>query len=161
MSKPTNLSEVLVAELQDLYSAETQLIDALPKMAKAASDPHLQKGFLEHLEQTKGHAQRLEKAAAILDASADGSTCKAMRGLITEGGEKAKLPEGSARDTSLICIAQKVEHYEISGYTSVRNFALLLGHADVAKLLKATLDEEVATDKKLASLASKINPKAE
>jgi ferritin-like metal-binding protein YciE len=161
MSKPKNLSEVLVAELRDLYSAETQLIKALPKMAEAATDPKLKKGFLEHLEQTKGHAQRLEQAAELLGTTADGETCKAMKGLVAEGAEKMRLPEGSARDSSLIVAAQKVEHYEISGYSSVRNFALLLGHDDVAKLFKATLEEESATDKKLAALAATINPQAE
>lgn len=161
MSKPKNLNEVLIAELKDLYSAETQLIKALPKMADAASDIRLKKGFLAHLEQTKGHARRLEEAAEILGTTASGETCKAMKGLVAEGGEKIKLPEGSVRDSSLIVAAQKVEHYEISGYTSVRNFALLLGHDDVAKLFKATLDEEAATDRKLAGFAAEINPQAE
>lgn len=161
MYKPKNLSEILIAELKDLYSAETQLIEALPKMAAAADDPILKKGFREHWEQTRGHARRLEQAAKILGATPGGETCQAMQSLLAEGSEKITLPAGSVRDSSLICAAQKVEHYEISGYTSARNFAFLLGRADVAKLFRATLDEELAADKKLAGLAAHINPEAE
>jgi ferritin-like metal-binding protein YciE len=161
MCKPKNLSEVLIAEIKDLYSAEIQLIEALPKMAEAADDPILKKGFREHGEQTRGQARRLEQAAEILGAIPGGETCQAMQGLLAECSERITLPAGSVRNSSLICAAQRVEHYEIAGYTSVRNFAFLLGHEDVAKLFKATLGEELAADKKLAGLAAHINPEAE
>ena len=157
MSKLKTLHDLLVAEVKDLYSAETQLLKALPKMAKAASEPTLKEGFKKHLEQTEGHVQRLEKAAQLLDATPRGKTCKAMKGLIEEGAETIEeegLP--SLKDLALITAAQKVEHYEISGYGSVRTLSRALDLPDVTALFEATLQEEGDTDKTLTKLAEKI-----
>ncbi|HWL16576.1 MAG TPA: ferritin-like domain-containing protein [Opitutus sp.] len=164
MSKSTTLQELLIEELQDLYSAETQLTKALPKMAKAASDEKLRTGFEEHLDQTHEHIARLDRAMEILEASPKGKTCKAMKGLIAESEEKIKEDASDAvRDAALIGAAQKVEHYEIAGYGTVRTYAELLGEDEVVELLQETLDEEAETDRKLTQLASSLNlkPKAE
>ena len=164
MSKSTTLQELLIEELQDLYSAETQLTKALPKMAKAASDEKLRTGFEEHLDQTHEHIARLDRAMEILEASPKGKTCKAMKGLIAESEEKIKEDASDAvRDAALIGAAQKVEHYEIAGYGTVRTYAELLGEEEVVELLQETLDEEAETDRKLTQLASSLNlkPKAE
>jgi len=157
MSKLKTLQDLLVAEVKDLYSAETQLLKALPKMAKAASEPTLKEGFKKHLEQTEGHVQRLEKVAQLLDATPRGKTCKAMKGLIEEGAETIEeegLP--SLKDLALITAAQKVEHYEISGYGSVRALSEALDLPEVTALFEATLKEEGDTDKTLTKLAEKI-----
>jgi len=157
MSKLKTLQDLLIAEVKDLYSAETQLLKALPKMAKAASEPALKEGFKKHLEQTEGHVQRLEKAAELLDATPRGKTCKAMKGLIEEGSETIEeegLP--SLKDLALITAAQKVEHYEISGYGSVRALSEALDLPEVTALFEATLQEEGDTDKTLTKLAEKI-----
>jgi ferritin-like metal-binding protein YciE len=161
MSKLTSLEVLLVQEIKDLYSAETQLVKALPKMAKAASDPDLKKGFEGHLEETKGHVERLEEIAKLLDASPKGKVCKAMKGLVEEGGETIEEDgDPTIKDLALITAAQKVEHYEISGYGSARALAEALGLDDVVDLLQATLDEEGNTDKKLTSIAEKLIPTA-
>jgi ferritin-like metal-binding protein YciE len=152
--KLESLQDLLVAELKDLYSAENQLVKALPKMAKAASNEKLRDGFLEHLEQTKGHVERLEQACEELEVSPKGKKCAAMEGLIEEGSELLKEDATPAvLDAALIAAAQKVEHYEIASYGSARTFAKVLGLDNVAKLLQQTLDEEGATDKKLTKLA--------
>jgi len=157
MSKLTSLHVLLVQEIKDLYSAENQLLKALPKMAKAASNPDLKAGFTTHLEQTKGHVQRLEEVADLLEASPKGKVCKAMKGLIEEGAETIEdSGEPALKDLALIVAAQKVEHYEISGYGSVRAMAEALGLKDVAKLLKTTEDEEGATDKLLTKTAASL-----
>jgi Uncharacterized protein conserved in bacteria len=162
MSKTATLHELLVEELQDLYNAETQLTKALPKMAKAANDESLKAGFEEHLDQTHEHIARLERAMELLDAPAKGKTCKAMKGLIAEGEEKIKEDASpSVRDAALIGAAQKVEHYEIAGYGTVRTYAELLGEEEVVSLLQQTLDEEAETDRKLTQLASSLNLKAD
>src|SRR5476649_2684239 len=128
MPKINTLHDVYVEQLRDLYSAENQLIKALPKMAKAAQDETLKKGFEEHLKQTKGHAARLEEIFQGLDEKPTGKKCKAMEGLIEEGaetiGEKASP---AAKDAMLIAAAQRVEHYEIAGYGTVKTYANLLG----------------------------------
>lgn len=161
MSKTTNLEDLLIEELQDLYSAETQLTKALPKMAKAASDENLKAGFDKHLEQTREHVARLERAMELLEASPKGKTCKAMKGLIAEGEEKIDEDASDAvRDAALIGAAQKVEHYEIAGYGTVRTYAELLGEDEVVELLQETLDEEAETDRQLTQLASSLNLKA-
>ena len=161
MPKLTTLNVLLVQEIKDLYNAENQLVKALPKMAKAASSPDLQKAFATHLEQTKGHVERLEQVAGILAVSPKGKVCKAMQGLIEEGSETIdEEGEGSVKDLALITAAQKVEHYEISGYGSVRALAQALGLSDVVKLLQATLDEEGDTDKNLTVLAETLIPTA-
>jgi ferritin-like metal-binding protein YciE len=158
MSTITTLEELFVEQLQDLHSAETQLIKALPAMAKAAHAPALTAGFEAHFEQTKEHAVRLEQILEELGEKATGKKCKAMEGLIKEGkdtiSEKAS-PE--VKDVGLIAAAQRVEHYEIAGYGCVRTYAKILGHKEAAKTLQTTLDEEAATDKKLTAAAEKLN----
>ena len=162
MSKITNLRDVYVEQLKDLYSAETQLIKALPKMAKAASSPELAQGFEEHLEQTKGHANRLEQIFKKLEEKPTGKKCKAMEGLIKEGAETIEEDASdAARDALLIAAAQRVEHYEIAGYGSVKTYADLLGEDEAVGLLAETLQEEKDTDEKLTEAAESINAEAE
>jgi ferritin-like metal-binding protein YciE len=161
MSKITNLKDVYIEQLKDLYSAETQLTKALPKMAKAAHSPELAAGFEEHLEQTKGHAARLEKIFEALDEKPTGKKCKAMEGLVKEGAEAiSEDASPAARDALLIAAAQRVEHYEIAGYGSVKTFAKILGEDEAAELLEETLGEEVETDEKLTKAAESINAEA-
>jgi ferritin-like metal-binding protein YciE len=155
------LKELYIDELKDLYSAETQLVKALPKMAKAASSDELRQGFEEHLEQTKGHVERLEKVFKVLGASPKGKTCKGMQGLIEEGSEVIEEDfEASLMDAALIGAAQRVEHYEIAAYGTVCAFAKELGESDQASLLNETLEEEKETDQKLTDLSREINTKA-
>ena len=157
MAKLNTLQDLLIHSIKDLYSAETQLLKALPKMAKASLDEDLKNGFLAHLEETKIHVTRLEEAAELLGASPRGVSCKAMKGLVEEGADTIQEEaEPSIKDLALIAAAQKVEHYEISGYGSARALAEAIGNNQVAKLLKITEDEEGATDKKLTSAAEKI-----
>jgi ferritin-like metal-binding protein YciE len=160
--KLRTLDDLLQYELKDLYSAENQLVKALPKMAKAASHDSLRAGFEEHLEQTKGHVQRLDKIADLLDVKLAGHKCKAMEGLIAEGGELiSEDAEESVRDAGLIGAAQRVEHYEMAGYGTAACLARHLGNEKVACLLEETLQEEKATDAKLTELAeSSINADA-
>jgi len=161
MSKIKTTRDLLIHELKDLYSAETQLIKALPKMAKAATDEDLKEGFTSHLEETKGHVERLEKIAEIMEFTPRGVTCKAMKGLIEEGGETIEEDaEPTLKDLALITAAQKVEHYEISGYGSVRALSEALGLTDVTELLQATIEEEGAGDKTLGSVAKSLLKKA-
>ena len=156
-----NLAELLVEELKDLYSAENQLVKALPKMAKAATSPELKKGFEKHLEETRGHVERLDKACQILESSPKGSKCMAMEGLIEEGKEIIEdHDDAETLDAALICAAQKVEHYEIASYGTVKRWAELLELNDVVKLLDQTLKEEKATDEKLSQVAEGINVEA-
>jgi ferritin-like metal-binding protein YciE len=155
------LKELYIDELKDLYSAETQLVKALPKMAKAASSEELRQGFEEHLEQTKGHVERLERVFKVLGESPKGKTCKGMQGLIEEGSEVIEDDfEGSLMDAALIGAAQRVEHYEIAAYGTVCAFAQELGESDQASLLNETLEEEKETDQKLTDLSREINTKA-
>jgi len=155
-----SLDKLLVDELKDLYSAEKQITRALPKMAKAASSSDLRTAFETHLKETEGQIQRLDRVFEILGKSASGKTCKAMKGLIEEGSEVMEQTEGEARDAAMISAAQKVEHYEMAGYGSVRTWAETLGQNEIANLLQQTLDEEGETNKKLTSIASKINKQA-
>jgi len=151
------LKDLYIHELKDLHSAEKQLTKALPKMAKAASNEQLAKGFKEHLEQTEEHVNRLEKILESLDQSTRGQKCKGMEGLIEEGSEMIEEDaEDEVRDAGLIAAAQRVEHYEIAGYGCVRTYAELLGDTKGAELLQQTLDEEGATDKKLTELAKTL-----
>lgn len=161
--KENALRELYIDELRDIYSAENQLIKALPKMAKAATSKDLRAGFEEHLRQTEGHVQRLEKIFKNLDEKASGKKCKGMQGLIEEGKEMIEEEnlEREALDAGLISAAQRVEHYEIAAYGCVRTYANLLGEDDAAKLLEETLQEEKETDQKLTGLAEKINVEAE
>lgn len=149
-----NLQELFIHELKDLYSAEKQLIEALPKMAQAASTPELKRGFEAHLEQTKTHAQRIEQIFDEFGRKPGGVKCKGMEGLIKEGQEVIKEDADPAvKDAALIAAAQRVEHYEMAGYGTARTFAKHLGNNTAAQLLQQTLDEEGATDKQLTMLA--------
>jgi ferritin-like metal-binding protein YciE len=145
---------LLLHELKDLYSAENQLVKALPKMAKAATNEQLKAGFEEHLEQTMGHVERLIEIGEILGKKLTGHKCKAMEGLVEEGSELiSEDADDAIRDAGLIGAAQRVEHYEIAGYGTARTLAQHLGHEDIAELLEQTLDEEKETDEKLTELA--------
>lgn len=157
--KLQSLTDLYIHQLKDLYSAEKQLIKALPKMAKAATNEQLRAGFEQHLEETKEHANRLQRLLESHNQSTRGPKCKAMEGLIEEGAELIEEEaDPEVLDAGLICAAQKVEHYEIAGYGSVRAFAKLIGDKEGMKILQQTLDEEGATDQKLSDLAlSEIN----
>jgi ferritin-like metal-binding protein YciE len=156
------LEKLYISELRDLYRAENQLLKALPKMAKGASSPELKDAFEKHLKQTKGHVERLEQLFEQLDESPKGKTCHGMKGLIEEGSEILKEDgEDSVLDAGIIVAAQKVEHYEIASYGSVRTFANLLGKDEAARLLQSTLDEESEANEVLNQLAEGIvNPEA-
>ena len=160
--KENALKELYIDELRDIYSAENQLTKALPKMAKAATSDELQAGFEEHLEQTKGHVQRLEQIFSQLGEKPTGKKCKGMEGLVEEGKEMIEEEdlEGEARDAGLISAAQRVEHYEIAAYGCVRTYANLLGETEAEDLLQQTLQEEKDTDQKLTKLAETINVEA-
>src|SRR5271167_977521 len=152
------LKDLYIDELKDIYSAETQLVKALPKMAKAAASDELRDGFEEHLQQTKGHVSRLEQIFADLDEKPTGKKCMGMEGLIKEGGEAAEEDyEGEAKDAALIGAAQRVEHYEIAAYGTVRAMAEKLGEDNAVKLLSQTLQEEKDTDVKLSDLADEMS----
>jgi ferritin-like metal-binding protein YciE len=142
------LKELYIDELRDIYNAQ---------MAKAATSEDLRAGFEEHLEQTKGHVQRLEQIFAELEEKPTGKKCKGMEGLVKEGKEMIDEQEGEVLDAALISAAQRVEHYEIAAYGCVRTYANLLGETAAAELLNQTLEEEKETDKKLTALAEKIN----
>jgi ferritin-like metal-binding protein YciE len=158
---PEGLKELYIDELKDLYSAENQLVKAIPKMAKAAASQELRKGFEEHLEQTKGHVQRLEEIFQALGESPKGKKCRGMEGLVEEGAEVIEEDfEGSLTDAALIGAAQRVEHYEIAAYGTVCAFAEELGQTEQLSLLNETLEEEKETDEKLTQLAEQINAQA-
>lgn len=160
--KMASLMELYVDQLTDLYSAERQLIKALPTMAKAATAPALRQGFEKHLEETKEQVVRLETIFDALGKRPKAKVCKGMEGLVKEGREAIDDEMTSeVRDAALIATAQRVEHYEIAGYGCVRTYAELLGESKAAKLLQATLDEEGKTDHALTKLAEKINVEAE
>jgi ferritin-like metal-binding protein YciE len=160
--KLKTLEDLFHHELKDLYSAENQLVKALPKMAKAATNEELKAGFEEHLEQTKQHVERLNEIAEQLGKKLTGHKCKAMEGLVEEGAELiSEDAEDSVRDAGLIGAAQRVEHYEMAGYGTARALANQLGHEDLAELLGQTLEEEKETDRKLTELAeSSVNANA-
>ena len=156
-----SLKKLYVDELKDLYSAENQLIKALPKMAKAASSDELRAGFEKHLEQTRGHVQRLEEIFQSLDESPKGKKCVGMEGLVKEGSEVMEGDfEDAVLDAGLIGAARRVEHYEMAAYGAVCEFAHVLGQTRHASLLEKTLAEEKQTDDKLAELAKEINAQA-
>lgn len=154
------LKELFIDELKDIYSAENQLIKALPKMAKAATSDDLRAGFEEHLEQTKEHARRIEEICAELGEKPTGKKCVGMEGLIGEGKEMMDEFEDDVLDAAMISAAQRVEHYEIAAYGTVRTYAELLGHDRAVELLEKTLEEEKETDQKLTELAGAINVEA-
>jgi len=157
MAKLETLRDLYIEELRDLYNAETQITKALPKMAKAATSPELKTAFETHLKETEGQIERLETIFEALGKSPKGKTCAAMKGLVEEGSElMSEDADPTVLDAGLIAAAQRVEHYEMAGYGTVRTFAKLLGETKAAKLLQETLDEEGATDKKLSALAESI-----
>jgi ferritin-like metal-binding protein YciE len=156
-----NLKSLYVDELRDLYSSEQQLIKAIPKMAKAANSAELRKGFQEHLEQTRGHATRLEQILTGLGEPVKGKKCKGMAGIVSEGGEMMSEDfAGALMDAALISAAQRVEHYEIAAYGAVHAYAKLMGETEAASLLQQTLDEEKETNQKLTDLSGQINSQA-
>jgi ferritin-like metal-binding protein YciE len=158
----SKLKELYVDELKDIYSAETQLVKALPKMAKAAVSAELRNGFQEHLTQTEGHVTRLEQIFEELGEKPTGKKCEAMAGLIKEGGEAAEEDyEGDVKDSALIGAAQRVEHYEIAAYGTVRAMAEKLGDEKAVQLLTQTLQDEKDTDVKLSKLSDKMKVEAD
>jgi ferritin-like metal-binding protein YciE len=157
-----SLQDLYIEHIQDLYSAEQQIIEALPKMIEKATNQQLKDGFTMHLEQTREHARRLEGIGRRAGQDVDGKTCKGMQGVIKEGAEVLKEDgDESVIDAALISAAQRVEHYEMAGYGCARAYAEALGLEDDAEALQQTLDEEGETDEKLTQLAeSIINPRA-
>jgi ferritin-like metal-binding protein YciE len=157
-----SLKKLYVEQLKDVFSAEKQLVQALPKMAKGSTHPQLRAAFEQHLEQTREHVARLEKVFELIEKPARAKKCKAMEGLIEEGKEVLEEDmEDDVRDAALIAAAQRVEHYEIAAYGTLRTYANLLGETQAVKILQTTLDEEGDTDKKLTQLAeSSINVEA-
>jgi ferritin-like metal-binding protein YciE len=157
-----SLQALFLNELKDVYHAEKQLVEALPRLAKAARSPELRQAFASHFEETEGQVERLERIFVELGASARGKRCKGMEGLIEEGKEILE-EEGDASviDAALISAAQRVEHYEIAAYGCLRTYAQLLGHQNAVKLLELTLAEEEAADQKLTSIGEKsVNAQA-
>lgn len=151
------LEELLQDELKDLYSAENQIIKALPRMAKAASSPELKRAFERHLEETRRQVERLEAIGEELEMKLTGKKCAGMEGLLEEGKElMQEIEDDDALDAGLIGAAQKVEHYEIAAYGTARTHAEMLGYRKIAKLLQQTLNEESMTDKKLTQLAESL-----
>jgi ferritin-like metal-binding protein YciE len=161
--KLESIDELFLHELEDLRSAEQQLVTALPKMAETASSSELKQAFETHLDQTQEHLKRLQTIMKDLQLSAGRHKCKAMEGLIAETEEILQADAlDSVRDAALIGAAQRVEHYEIAGYGTARTYAEMLGHADAAQLLQQTLDEEKETDELLSGLAlSSVNVEAQ
>lgn len=157
-----NLRDLYVEQLRDLYNAEQQLTEALPKMAKAASHSELRQAFESHLKETREQAQRIEKIFQDLGESPSGEKCEAMEGLIEEGSAMIeKDADEDVRDAGLIAAAQRVEHYEIAGYGTVATYAELLDRSEDHKVLTRTLEEEKEADKKLNRIAKEIvNPEA-
>ena len=162
-SKMATLEDLYTDLLKDLYSAEKQLVKALPKLAKNAASPDLQKAFQEHLRQTEGHVERIERIFSELDGSPRGKKCVGMEGLIEEGNELLQEDaEPDVLDAGLIAAAQKVEHYEIAGYGTARAWAERLGYDKAARLLQQTLDEESMANEKLTKIAeSHVNMEAQ
>ncbi|HYY12993.1 MAG TPA: ferritin-like domain-containing protein [Chthoniobacterales bacterium] len=160
--KLDSLQKLFVDQLRDIYNAENQLLKALPKMTKHASSDELRQAFEDHLEQTKEHVERLEQIFRDLDEKPKGKTCQGMKGLVEEGSEILDEDgEESVLDAGIIAAAQKIEHYEIATYGTLRTWADLLGQDDAAELLQQTLDDEGDTDKRLSELAEEIvNPEA-
>jgi len=163
MARLSSLDDLLVHELQDVYNAEAQILKALPKMTKAASNPDLKAAFEEHRVQTEGQVTRLEQVFELLGMSPKGRKCEGMAGLLEEGKKVMEQDaEPSVKDAALIASAQKVEHYEIAAYGCLCTYAEMLGYDQVHELLGRNLDEEETTDQRLTALAeSVINPEAE
>lgn len=159
--KVDSVEKLLINELKDLYSAEKQITRALPKMAKAATSEDLRSAFQTHLEETRGQIERLDRVFEILGKTAGGKTCQGMKGLLEEGAETMEeTAEGELRDAAMIAAAQRVEHYEIAAYGTVRAMAEMMGQKEMAQLLQETLDEEGNTDKELTKIAMSVNKQA-
>lgn len=157
-----SLQKLFIEELKDVYSAENQITRALPKMAKASASANLKTAFEEHLEQTRNHVKRLEQIFQTLGKNPKGKTCEGMKGLLQEGAETmGEMEKGEVRDAAMIAAAQRVEHYEIAAYGTLRTFADLLGEKDATKLIEETLEEEKTTDQKLTKIAQSVNSQAE
>ncbi len=157
-----SMDDLFLDELKDLYSAEKQITKALPKMVKAASTAELSQAFSSHLEETKGHVERLEKIFEMLGKRGTGKTCEGMKGVLEEGSEAiSEIEKGPVRDAALIGAAQRVEHYEMAGYGTVRSFAQLLGKREMVTLLEETLSEEKAADEKLTNISKSVNRSAQ
>lgn len=161
MAKLDNLSALMLNELQDTYDAEHQVVEALPLMAEAAASRELRAAFQTHLQESQEQIRRLEQVFDLLGENAKRKACKGMKGIISEGQElmKEKMDD-SVMDAALIASAQRVEHYEIAAYGTLRTYADLLGHEDAAQLFQMTLEEEELTDEKLSQLSSIINSQA-
>ena len=157
-----DLGELYLDQIRDLYSAETQIVEALPKLIEAASHDQLRAGFQHHLDQTQEHVRRLEQIASRLQEDADGKTCHGMKGLLKEGKETMKeRADSDVLDAALIADAQRVEHYEIAAYGCARTYAEALDRMEDARLLQQTLDEEAETDRVLTAIAlTVVNPDA-
>jgi ferritin-like metal-binding protein YciE len=157
-----SLQSLFLDELKDVYHAEKQLVEALPRMAKAADSAELQRAFSDHFVETEAHVERLERILRELGQPARGKRCKGMEGLLEEGKEILQEEgEPAVIDAALIAAAQRVEHYEIAAYGCLRTYAQLLGHESTAKLLSQTLAEEEAADKKLTTLGGRsVNAEA-
>lgn len=150
-----SLEDVLQEQIEDLLSAERQLVQALPKVAEAASSPELKKAFETHLTQTRGHVERLGQVFEELGMPQSATTCKAMQGLVAEGDEIVQMQgDPVAKDAALIAAAQRIEHYEIAAYGTARTLAAELDHGGAERLLEATLDEESAADRLLTKIAT-------
>jgi ferritin-like metal-binding protein YciE len=156
-----SIQKLFIEELKDLYSAENQITKALPKMVNAATSKELKKAFENHLRETEGQIERLVQVCNILGANPKGKSCDGMKGVLEEGASMLKeAEEGDVRDAALISAAQRVEHYEMAAYGTVRTYAQLLGQTQCAKLLEETLEEEKAADQKLTSISGTVNKHA-
>lgn len=161
MSGVNSIHQLFVEELKDIYSAETQITKALPKMAKASTSEELKAAFEEHLEETEGQIERLDQIFETLGVNPKGKTCDGMKGVLEEGDEMLEeTEEGGVRDAALISAAQRVEHYEMAAYGTVRTYAEQLGQQQFVELLEETLEEEKAADEKLTKIAQKVQQKA-
>jgi ferritin-like metal-binding protein YciE len=156
------IEKLFIAELKDLYSAENQITKALPKMVKAATSTDLKKAFENHLRETEGQIERLVEICNMLGTTPKGKSCEGMKGVLSEGSSMLEEVEaGDVRDAALISAAQRVEHYEMAAYGTVRTYAELLGQPQVAKLLEKTLEEEKAADQKLTAISETVNAQAQ
>jgi len=159
--KLENLQQLFVKELRDLYDAESQITDALPKLIDAANHPQLKNALQEHLSVTRQQITRLDRIFQMLGEKPSGETCKGMKGVLKEGDEIVSAGgDPSTVDAGIISAAQRVEHYEMAGYGTVRTYAKLLGQPEMAKMLQQTLDEEGEADRKLSEIASTVNVEA-
>ena len=159
--KLNTLPDLFIHELQDLHSAETQLLEALPKMAKASTDPKLKEAFESHLKETQQHAETVLTVLGMLDSTPGRTKCAAMAGLVKEADDILKADgEDAVKDAAIISSAQRVEHYEIAAYGTARTLAALLGHEKAAQMLERILDQEHAADEKLSDISNSVNEDA-